>query len=225
MLVACAGRRLVQSRQFAFVVLPQVLHVHNLLQERRHARFHHVVAAAVHRPLHFKAVAVDLVLPVTAHHLMVRQRRDRKRVRALVRRTSATRPILPDRLQLHSLLQALLEPTRRALLPRRNRHRTRGAPQANVILPVLHRPLEEAFAGLARKDPVVEAGDLVAADRTWAVDELLTGNARRGGYARILLVVVVVVLLVRAESEVLLLAVDQRPVKHRVVQRSVELLL
>lgn len=70
--------------------------------------------------------------------------------------------------QLHPLLKALLEPARGALLPGGDRHRTGRPPKALVVLPVLHGPLEEALARLTGENPVVEAGDLVPADRTRA---------------------------------------------------------
>ena len=67
-------------------------------------------------------------------------------------------------LELHSRLEALVEPARGALLPGGDGDRALRAPQAHVVLLVLHGALEETLAGLAGEDAVVEARDLVAAD-------------------------------------------------------------
>lgn len=87
--------------------------------------------------------------------------------------------------QLHPALQTLVEPARRTLLPRGHGDGTLGPPQAHVVLPVLHGALEEALARLAAEYPVVEAGDLVAADRARAVYQLLAGDAGLGGQRRV----------------------------------------
>ena len=50
----------------------------------------------------------------------------------------------------------------------------------------LNRPLEEALAGLAGEDAVVESGDLVATDGAGTVDELLPRDAGLGGEGRVL---------------------------------------
>ena len=50
----------------------------------------------------------------------------------------------------------------------------------------LNCPLEEALAGLAGEDAVVEAGDLIATDGAGAVDELLPRDAGLGGQGRVL---------------------------------------
>lgn len=45
---------------------------------------------------------------------------------------------------------------------------TNGSSKTDVVLAVLYGPFEEAFAGLAAEDAVMEAGDLVAANRAGA---------------------------------------------------------
>lgn len=65
--------------------------------------------------------------------------------------------------ELHARAQALVEAAGGALLARGNGHRAAGAPQADVVLFVLNRALEEALAALAREDAVVEARDAVPA--------------------------------------------------------------
>ena len=74
----------------------------------------------------------------------------------------------PVTFKFHSGPEALVEPASRTLLPGGDGHRALGPSEADVVLLVLHRPLEEALAALAREDAVVEAGDLVAANRTRA---------------------------------------------------------
>lgn len=111
------------------------------------------------------------------------QDRTGQRVRALVRRSTPAGAILANScgcvfsyflfyevsierrtFQLHPLLKALLESTGGTLFPGGDRDRAGRPPKAHVVLPVLDRPLEEAFARLAREDAVVKAGDLVTAD-------------------------------------------------------------
>ena len=72
----------------------------------------------------------------------------------------------PVTFQLHSGPEALVEPASRALLPGGDGDGALGPAEADVVLLVLDRPLEEALAALAGEDAVVESGDLVAANRT-----------------------------------------------------------
>lgn len=75
--------------------------------------------------------------------------------------------------QLHPAAEALVEAAGGALLARGDGDGAAAAAQAHVVLAVLHRALEEALARLAREDAVVEAADLVAADRTRAAHTAL----------------------------------------------------
>lgn len=86
--------------------------------------------------------------------------------------------------QFHAGVEALFKSTGRTLFACGDGDGTGGATEADVILLVLHRPLEESLAALAREDAVMEAGNLVAADRARTVDELLAGNARLGRQRR-----------------------------------------
>ena len=105
-----------------------MLHIHDLLQERRHS-----------------------VSPALTRHP------GRQGVTTLVSAPASSCPVLSDGLQLHPHLEALVEPTGRALLPGGDRHRTLGSPQTDVVLLVLDGSLEESLTGLAGEDPVVEA--------------------------------------------------------------------
>lgn len=86
--------------------------------------------------------------------------------------------------QFHAGVEALFKSTGRTLFACGDGDGTGGAAEADVVLLVLDRPLEESLAALAREDAVVEAGNLVAADRARAVDQLLAGNARLGRQRR-----------------------------------------
>lgn len=92
-----------------------------------------------------------------------------------------TKLIIKSTFQLHPPLQTLFKATRGTLFPRGNRDWTCGTADTHVVLSVLHRPLEEALAGLAGEDAVVKAGNLVPANRTGTVDQLLPGDASGGG--------------------------------------------
>jgi len=128
-----------------------MLNVHDLLQERRDV-WGFVAAFARVR---------EVATP------------GRNCVRALISGTASPCPVFSDRLQLHSHLKALLKPAGRALLPSGNCHRALGSSQAHIVLLVLHGSLEEALAGLAGENAVVEPRDLVATHRTRRVDQLL----------------------------------------------------
>jgi hypothetical protein len=86
--------------------------------------------------------------------------------------------------QFHAGVEALFKSTGRTLFACGDGDGTGGAAEADVVLLVLDRPLEESLAALAREDAVMEAGNLVAADRARTVDELLPGNARLGSQRR-----------------------------------------
>lgn len=73
--------------------------------------------------------------------------------------------------EFHPASQTLIESTRGALLPGGDGDGTVPASQTHVVLPILNRPLEEALARLARKYPVVEATDFVAANWTRTANE------------------------------------------------------
>ena len=140
-----------------------MLHVHDLLQERRNS-----VGPGLAGDPGWQSVA------------------------ALVSAPASPGPVLSDGLQLHSHLEALVKPAGRALLTGGDGDRALGAPQADVVLLVLHSPLEESLAGLAGEDPVVEARYLVSAHRTRTVDQLLAGDAglsRQAGELRVLLLI------------------------------------
>ena len=141
-----------------------MLHVHDLLQERRHS-----------------------VGPGLTRHP------GRQSVTALVGAPAAPGPVLSDRLQLHPHLEALLESAGRALLPGGDRHRALCAAQTDVVLLVLDGSLEESLAGLAGEDSVVEARYLVCAYRAGTVYQLLPGDpslSRQAGEVCVLAVLV-----------------------------------
>lgn len=83
--------------------------------------------------------------------------------------------------EFHSSVEALFKSASRALFASGNCDGTSGPSETHIVLLVLNSALEEAFAALTREDAVVETGDLVAANGTRAVDELLSRNARLSG--------------------------------------------
>ncbi len=83
---------------------------------------------------------------------------------------AAAHSILAHRLELHAHLEALLEAAVGAALALMLVYLTRLLVHARVQLLVLHGALEEALAGLAREQAVVEAAHLVAAHRTQVVE-------------------------------------------------------
>ncbi len=86
--------------------------------------------------------------------------------------------------QFHAGVEALFEPTSGTLFAGGDSDRAGGSPEAHVILLVLDGSFEKALAALAGKDAVMEARDLVAADGTRAVDQLLARDASLGGQRR-----------------------------------------
>lgn len=97
----------------------------------------------------------------------------RQGISALISAPATSRAILPNCFKLHTHVQALLETTRRTLLPRSHGYRATRAPKAHIILAVLDGALEESLARLARENPVVKAAYFVSANRAGTVDQLL----------------------------------------------------
>ncbi len=88
---------------------------------------------------------------------------------AFVRAATSSVSVLSDCVHSHARLQALGEPTRRTpFAVERSDVALAFGRVARKHLLVLHGPLEEALAGLARERAVVETADLVAADGTRA---------------------------------------------------------
>ena len=85
--------------------------------------------------------------------------------------------------ELHADVEALLEPAEGTPLPLGLVDVTAALGHARVDLLVLHSPLEEALAGLAREQAVVVAGHLVAAHGAQLLDHVLgVGEVRGPGY-------------------------------------------
>ena len=83
--------------------------------------------------------------------------------------------------QFHAGVEAFFESASRALFAGGDSDRAGSSPEAHIVLLILDGSFEEALAALARKDAVMEARDLVTADRTRTVDQLLARNAGLGG--------------------------------------------
>lgn len=151
--------------------MPQVLHVHDVLQQLRH-QLHLVVRVVLHRVvlrgrraaratglmmvvmMMVVAAAAELVGPESTAHrtatTAAAHQTGRQGVGALVGAAAAAGPVLPDGLELHAHVEALVETAGRALFPGRHRDGTAGASQAHVVLAVLDGSLEEALRALAR---------------------------------------------------------------------------
>ena len=68
--------------------------------------------------------------------------------------------------QFHSSVQAFIKSAGWTLFTGCDRNRTIGTSKALIVFLILHCPLKEAFAALARKNAIVKSRDLVSADRT-----------------------------------------------------------
>lgn len=88
-------------------------------------------------------------------------------------------PIRSHRLELHADQEALLESAVGAPFALRLVDQASLVLDARVLLVVLHRTLEEAFATLTGLEAVVVAGDLVRADWTLVVNDELANLVSR----------------------------------------------
>lgn len=97
----------------------------------------------------------------------------RQSIGTLISASTASGTILPNCLEFHTHVEALIEATGRALLPRGHSDRTTCASKAHIVLAILDGALEESFARFTREDTIMEAAYLVTANRARTVYQLL----------------------------------------------------
>jgi len=88
----------------------------------------------------------------------------------LISASTTSGTILPDRLELHTHIEALVEAAGWALFPRGHGDRTTCASKAHIVLTILDGALEKSLARFTREDAIMEAAYLVTANRAGTVN-------------------------------------------------------
>lgn len=157
------------------VVMPEMLHVHDILQQLRY-HLHLVVIRVMSRVVMFasgrRRAAVARYREFFAGHTAgwTADEIRRQGISALISASATPRTIFPDRFELHTHVQAFVEATGWTFLPRSYGDRATSTSKAHVIFSVLDSTLEETFARFARENPIMETAYLVATNRTRTVD-------------------------------------------------------